>query len=269
MELVRGRSLAEWARQEPRPGWRECVQVYVQAGEGLAAAHAKGLVHRDFKPGNAVIDDEGRVRVLDFGLARQADDVEQERGTDTSAELDDAALATPLTRTGAVLGTLAYMPLEQMRGGQADARSDQFSFCVSLYEIHPRGSQPRDTTRLLAETLGILRGCPLVRSGRESTRVDGSGHRSSKTLLDGNARDRASVGDEGARRPRQRAPMSLAAGDPSWGVHGPPGATLAPARHPRPPMSRPIVALICLAVATFPASALATDSTEVPCCGSF
>jgi tetratricopeptide (TPR) repeat protein/tRNA A-37 threonylcarbamoyl transferase component Bud32 len=138
MELVRGRSLGAWLQQDPRPGWRECVQAYLQAGEGLAAAHAEGLVHRDLKPSNVIMDDKGRVRVLDFGLARQVEDTEPSEHPRTDAalglEIEDRALATPLTRTGAVLGTLAYMPLEQMRGEPTDARSDQFSFCVSLYE---------------------------------------------------------------------------------------------------------------------------------------
>jgi hypothetical protein len=112
-----------------------------------------------------------------------------------------------VTKPGEVMGTVAYIPLEQLQGQVADERADQFSFCVSLYEIHPRGSQPRDTTRLLAETLGILRGCPLVRSGRESTWVDGSRHRSSKILRDVIARDRgASVAT--------RAPVATPCGLP-------------------------------------------------------
>ena len=76
MELVGGQTLGEWMRQQPRPTWRECVEVFVQVGAGLAAAHDRGLVHRDFKPGNAIIDEEGRPRVLDFGLARQAGEAE-------------------------------------------------------------------------------------------------------------------------------------------------------------------------------------------------
>ncbi len=136
MELVRGQTLKQWVDRVPRPSWRACVEVYRQAGEGLAAAHAAGLVHRDFKPDNACIDDRGRVRVLDFGLARQADDAPTEYAPRTRQPLtlDVEGLDTPLTQTGVVLGTPAYMPLEQMRGHEADARSDQFGFCASLYE---------------------------------------------------------------------------------------------------------------------------------------
>ncbi len=143
MELVRGQTLRQWAQQQPPPAWRECVRVYLQAGEGLAAAHAEGLIHRDFKPSNAVIDEQGRVRVLDFGLARQAGDESSEspevHADPSPSPPDDpsgprGALDTPLTQTGMVMGTPAYMPLEQLRGQHTDARSDQFSFCVALYE---------------------------------------------------------------------------------------------------------------------------------------
>ena len=130
--------LQDWQDEEPRHGWKECVEVYLQAGRGLAAAHAKGLVHRDFKPSNALIDKEGRVRVLDFGLVRgvapdEEDDSSAEDATGAPQPKDDA-LGVTLTRTGKLMGTLAYMPLEQLDGRPADARSDQFSFCVSLYE---------------------------------------------------------------------------------------------------------------------------------------
>jgi eukaryotic-like serine/threonine-protein kinase len=135
MELVRGRTLAQWQRDAPP--WRACVRAYLQAGRGLAAVHAQRLVHRDFKPSNCVIDDEGRVRVMDFGLARSlgpgAPSEEVRVGSGQAAD-DAADQEVSLTDSGTVLGTLAYMPLEQLQGKEADARSDQFSFCVSLYE---------------------------------------------------------------------------------------------------------------------------------------
>ncbi|MCA9655704.1 MAG: protein kinase, partial [Myxococcales bacterium] len=138
MELVRGQTLWEWVERDPRPSWRACVEVYRQAGLGLAAAHAEGLVHRDFKPGNAIVDDKGRVRVLDFGLARRrgegAGEGSSEAETDGEPNLDELGADPRLTVTGTVLGTPAYMPLEQMEGRETDARSDQFGFCVSLYE---------------------------------------------------------------------------------------------------------------------------------------
>ncbi len=133
MELMRGQTLGSWAEQ-PRP-WAECLRVYVDAGLGLAAAHAKGLVHRDFKPDNVFIDEAGHVRVLDFGLARQESRTTDDGDHDTSDEAErDQGLAAALTQTGALLGTPAYMSPEQFEGREADARSDQFGFCVALFE---------------------------------------------------------------------------------------------------------------------------------------
>ncbi|MEM7151345.1 MAG: serine/threonine-protein kinase [Myxococcota bacterium] len=140
MELVDGMDLRQWVDREPRPTWRQCIEVYLQAGQGLAAAHARGLVHRDFKPSNAVVDDQGRARVLDFGLVREATDTSTDADR-TPNDSEEAAATTgrlgwdaPLTRAGFVMGTPAYMPLEQMAGETVDARGDQFSFCVALFE---------------------------------------------------------------------------------------------------------------------------------------
>jgi serine/threonine protein kinase len=133
MELVEGMTLRAWMEQAP--SWRECVKVFVELGAGLAAAHVRGLVHRDFKPSNAIIGDDGRPRVLDFGLVRHTLAPETHDDGPTRGEPDHAVAPTAtLTSMGSVLGTLAYMPPEQMNGLGADARSDQFSFCVSLYE---------------------------------------------------------------------------------------------------------------------------------------
>jgi len=157
MELVQGRSLREWLQRRPSPGWRECVGAYLQAGEGLAAAHAAGLVHRDFKPDNAVIDGKGRVRVLDFGLVRQSEGLRYGEQARALAGLDPSPRSASLTRTGVVLGTLAYMPLEQMQGERADARSDQFSFCVALYEAL-YGVRPFEGRSVYALMLAFRRG---------------------------------------------------------------------------------------------------------------
>ncbi|MEM9459372.1 MAG: tetratricopeptide repeat protein [Myxococcota bacterium] len=163
MELVRGQTLREW-QQTPR-GWRECVEIYLQAGAGLVAAHRAGLVHRDFKPDNCIVDKAGRPRVLDFGLVGG----DAELALDVTSEeieaigLGGGALELSLTESGTVLGTPAYMPPEQMRGEGADARSDQFSFCVSLYEAI-YGERPFEGVtmpRLLeAVSLGAVRSAP-------------------------------------------------------------------------------------------------------------
>jgi tetratricopeptide (TPR) repeat protein len=125
MELAEGETLAAWQQREPRT-WREIVRAYLQAGDGLAAAHALGLVHRDFKPSNAVLGADGRVRVLDFGLARFAD---------ASDPRSPAAAARDpqLTGTGAVVGTLRYAAPEQLAGSPVSAAADQFGFCVALH----------------------------------------------------------------------------------------------------------------------------------------
>jgi eukaryotic-like serine/threonine-protein kinase len=128
MELVEGSNLAEWLRQRERP-WREVLGLFLEAGRGLAAAHRAGLVHRDFKPANVLVGTDGRPRVTDFGLVR----------VDAAWEEAGAALAAgdserTLTRAGSVPGTPAYMSPEQLAGHPVDARGDQFSFCVALYE---------------------------------------------------------------------------------------------------------------------------------------
>jgi WD40 repeat protein/tRNA A-37 threonylcarbamoyl transferase component Bud32 len=135
MEFVRGRDLRTWLA-EGRRDPAEVVEVFAAAGRGLAAAHAAGLVHRDFKPANVLLGDDGRARVVDFGLVRQSDD-EPAQAPDLGLARAAAAgreLTASLTATGALVGTPAYMSPEQHEGRPADARSDQFSFCVALYE---------------------------------------------------------------------------------------------------------------------------------------
>ncbi len=142
MELVEGETLKKWLKAETRSR-REIIAVLAAAGEGLAAAHAQGMVHRDVKPSNVIVGDDGRVRVVNFGLARPAG-VSGESGstpsplsdddTDSFGSSHDRLLGTPLTRAGHVLGTPGYMAPEQYRLEEVDAQSDQYAFCVTLYE---------------------------------------------------------------------------------------------------------------------------------------
>jgi serine/threonine protein kinase len=137
MEWVEGDTLATWERAEPR-SWRDVLPVYIQAAHGLAAAHGVGVIHRDFKPANAILGTDGRVRVLDFGLARPADTSPATTRPPAAATTlangsVDETWPTDLTATGAMVGTLAYAPPEQLQGTAVTPASDQFSFAVSLH----------------------------------------------------------------------------------------------------------------------------------------
>jgi tetratricopeptide (TPR) repeat protein len=127
MELVEGGSLKQWLAASPRD-WRAVLTAFLEAGRGLAAAHRAGLVHRDFKPENVLVGTDGRVRVSDFGLSMSLSPREREP-TPVPLSVDPR-----LTQTGALVGTPAYMAPEQLKGHLADALSDQFSFCVALWE---------------------------------------------------------------------------------------------------------------------------------------
>ncbi|MCX4244437.1 tetratricopeptide repeat protein [Paraliomyxa miuraensis] len=155
MELVAGQSLRAWVRHG-NPPLEAIVDAYVQAGLGLAAAHGRGIIHRDFKPDNAIMGDDGRVRVVDFGLARADESmgsravrspvpgpVDSERSTGSFHSMLDL----PLTASGAVMGTPVYMAPELHQGLSASPSSDQFALCVSLFEA-VFGRRPFDGTRL-------------------------------------------------------------------------------------------------------------------------
>ncbi len=144
MEFVEGSDLLDWQKKN-HPSRQEMLAKVIDAGLGLAAAHKVGIVHRDFKPGNVIVGNDGRVRVLDFGLARAAmtseeiDSVREAREmpSTSSKSLSESSmdlLTSSLTQEGAVVGTTNYMAPEQMDGKFVDERSDQFSFCITLYE---------------------------------------------------------------------------------------------------------------------------------------
>jgi tetratricopeptide (TPR) repeat protein len=145
MDFVEGRTLREWLAERRRTP-AEVLDAFGQAGRGLAAAHAAGVVHRDFKPDNVLVRTDSRIAVTDFGLARLSSGGE--------AEVAGAGDPAPLeqTRTGAIAGTPAYMAPEVRSGIGGDARSDLFSFCVALYAaLFGRHPFPTTSARALAE----------------------------------------------------------------------------------------------------------------------
>lgn len=152
MEFLDGQSLRTWMQSEPDRD--EVLDVFDQAARGLQAAHAAGIVHRDFKPSNAMLDPQGRVRVIDFGLARSI-------GATPSADAQSGlpmvtSDTTSLTATGTVMGTPAYMSPEQHAGGVITEASDQYSLCVALFEALA-GERPfagNDLTALATAKLG-------------------------------------------------------------------------------------------------------------------
>lgn len=131
MEYVEGQTLAQWLETRRRR-WREVLDTFIKAGRGLAAAHRAGVVHRDFKPANVLIRRDGEVKVADFGLA-----LVEGRLDPRGDEMLSTVSASPGSRSSvaSAAGTYRYMPLEQLEGLSVDARSDQFSFCLALYEV--------------------------------------------------------------------------------------------------------------------------------------
>ncbi len=166
-EFIDGQTLADWCSEAPR-GWQDILSMYLQAGEGLHAAHQAGIVHRDFKPDNVLVGSDGRPRVVDFGLARiggqssasiqipssmsgqhttvnsqaatpaidgqQASPASPVSTAQKAPESTQPNTAQPVTQAGSISGTPGYMSPEQYIGGDVNSLSDQFSFCAALYE---------------------------------------------------------------------------------------------------------------------------------------
>jgi tetratricopeptide (TPR) repeat protein len=150
MELVEGCTLRAWLADEPRSA-REIMRLFRHAGDGLAAAHKVGVIHRDFKPDNVMVGRDGRVRVLDFGLARLGP--AQRASRRSFPVMASAPDSSELTHAGMVMGTPAYMSPEQDAGLEAGAASDQFSFCVALYEaLFGKYPHPGETYVELAQS---------------------------------------------------------------------------------------------------------------------
>lgn len=162
MELVIGETLAEWGRERGRT-WLERLRVLTEAARGVAAAHEAGLVHRDLKPENVMVGSDGRLRVMDFGLAHGrilaaagpalADTLD----SDSKARPEIAALALRLTQMGSVQGTPAYMAPEQWLGQEAEKATDQFGCCVMAWELF-FGERPFAGETIMALAANVVSG---------------------------------------------------------------------------------------------------------------
>jgi tetratricopeptide (TPR) repeat protein/predicted Ser/Thr protein kinase len=166
MEFVDCLTLKAWVNEKAR-SHEEVLEVFLEAGMGLQAAHAKGLIHRDFKPDNVLVAHDGRVLVTDFGLARALDEgplsdksgesvVDTEGGRHHWSPNEDA-LHNSLTQVGSVMGTPAYMAPEQHAGLDTNARADQFSYCVALFEAL-YGEKPFQGKSVTALALAVTNG---------------------------------------------------------------------------------------------------------------
>ncbi len=160
MQLLEGQTLGQRLKQSPLD-WPHALEIAVAIAEGLAAAHAKGIIHRDIKPENIFLTANDGIKILDFGLARQ------ESRSPSQADAG-APTVTVETQLGIIIGTVAYMSPEQVRGQPADARSDVFSFGCVLYEM-VMGLRPFTGESNADVMAGILNFAPpqLSESGRE------------------------------------------------------------------------------------------------------
>jgi serine/threonine protein kinase/tetratricopeptide (TPR) repeat protein len=163
MELVHGDTLTTWLQRADRSP-EQIVSAMMDAGRGLAAAHAHGLVHRDFKPDNVMIDGNGRVRVMDFGLAAPVDPTIDDASSHAGASAETPHPNARATLPGALTGTPAYMAPEQFLGCEVSAAADQFAFCVTLWEAL-QGARPFAGDSLQQLCSAVLDG-RVVRSSR-------------------------------------------------------------------------------------------------------
>ncbi len=243
MELVTGRSLREWLEHRPRTV-AEIVGLFRQAAVGLGAAHAAGMIHRDFKPDNMLVGDDGRVRVADFGLVQLAEGGQAgEPGDGAVADVDPLAL----TVTHAFAGTPAYMAPEQLAGGAIDHRVDQYAFGVSLWQAL-YGAVPCAATSLAERRRQLAAGPPAEPPGR---RVPGwlraLVRRTLAAAPDVRFPDMAAVTralDRGGERRRRGRAAVIAGGVIAIGAVAAALAIARPAGHRAPPPWRAAVAAL-------------------------
>ncbi len=172
MELVEGETLAERIKRGAIPV-DEALPLFLQIAEGLEAAHEKGVIHRDLKPANVMVDSAGKVKLLDFGLAKALEPAAQ---APLNEGTHSPTLSQPATGVGVLLGTAAYMSPEQARGLAADKRSDLWAFGVVLWELLTGRHLFRGET--VSDTLAAV-----LRADPEWDRLPASTPRSIRRLL--------------------------------------------------------------------------------------
>jgi len=152
MELVEGESLDRLVTPGGLPLER-VLDLAIPIADALVAAHTRGVVHRDLKPGNVMVTRDGRVKVLDFGLAKAT------TGDSELAATQAATIVSPISNVGQVVGTVPYMAPEQLRGAPADARADLFSLGILIYEL-VTGRRPFGGATSVEVSSSILRDTP-------------------------------------------------------------------------------------------------------------
>ena len=219
MEYVRGRTLRDWAATGP--GLQEVAEAFAQAAKGLRAAHRERIVHRDFKPDNAVIGEDGRVRVLDFGVSSMSAYEHPTTPADSSSPASDL-----LSTAGVARGTVQYMPPEQRAGDRVGPEADVYAFSVSLYEVL-HGHRP--TLELGSAHLAWRRDAPraLVDAVRRGLDPDPHGRTSDLSELIG-------VLERIASPPRRATVVGLAAAIVAVALGAAGGAWLAGRPDPPP-----------------------------------
>src|ERR1700676_1399626 len=163
MELVSGETLADRVKRDRPVPVEEALSIAKQIAEALEAAHEKGIIHRDLKPANVKLTPEGKVKVLDFGLAKAFSE-----DTETSDPTNSPTLSMAATMHGVILGTAAYMSPEQARGKSVDKRTDIWAFGCVLYELltGKQAFHGEDVTDILA---AVVRAEPDWQVDRKST----------------------------------------------------------------------------------------------------
>ena len=209
MELLAGETLQQWVRAEQRDP-EQIAEVFAGAGRGLAAAHDAGLVHRDFKPANVIVDAAGQAVVLDFGLVSGEGETIAIAGPDHEDDDSGSVASSSLTRTGVQIGTPAYMAPEQHRGESIGPKSDQFAFGICLYQALA-GAHPFPGDNVGEVRARVLAGGAPPLSGKVPARI----RRAVARALELDPRDRwpsmAAVVRE-LERPRPRTWRWLTAG---------------------------------------------------------